>query len=112
MTPLLILVPVLGIGAYLLLSRQTQYAPPPGAPAVGSGGVRFQSYMQQLNEAMLAYRAAKAFGSGAAEVGQTTKGTFDIVAGMAAADQIRGTITASDLAQINNQVTAFKREIG
>jgi hypothetical protein len=69
--------------------------------------------MSQLNDAMLAYRAAKVFGGDAlANVVMTTKGTLDVVSSMAGVDATQGNITSSDLANINAQIAAFKKEIG
>ena len=113
MNPLLLLIPVAGVVGYIIYSKTTSYAPPPGTPAVGSGGVRYQSYISQLNDAMLAYRAAKVFGGDAlVNVIPTTKGTLDVVGSMAQVDLAQGNITTTDLANINAQIAAFKKEIG
>jgi hypothetical protein len=114
MNPLIIVLPVLGIGGYLVYRalQPAQYLPPPGTPAVGSGGVRYQSYLSQINDAMLAFRAAKAFGETSGTAAMTTRGTLDIVASMAGVDLAQGNITQADMNNLNAQIAAGKKEIG
>lgn len=114
MNPMLFLIPVLGVGGYLIYRSMSPstYAPPPGTPAAGSGGVRYQSYLTQINEAMIAYQAAKAFGDTSGTSAQTAKGTLDIIASMAQADLIQGNITQADMNNLNAQVAAAKKQIG
>lgn len=112
MNPLLLLIPVAGVVGYFIYTKsQTPgILPPPGTPAMG---VRFQSYIQQINEAMLAFRTAKAFaGPSLADVKVTTGGTLDVIGSMAQVDMSSGNITASDLAMIQAQIAAGKKEIG
>lgn len=120
MNPIVIAVPVVVAGgalAYYLLTRQTAtpayYTPPPGAPALVSGGTRYQSYMKQLSDANIAYSMAKVIGGATLDSAKTEAlGTLDVVSGMANADLIAGRITQQDLTNINNQIATVKKTIG
>lgn len=116
MKPILLLVP-LAVGAGLIFafkgssSSNPAYTPPPGTPAVASGGSRYQSYMNQLNGASIAYQAGSLFDKSDTSAAATQlKGTLDVVAGMAANDAKAGNITAMDLSNINAQVAAMKKQ--
>ncbi len=117
MNPLLLAIPVIGGVVIYLVTRPSgtpsALMPPPGTPAAGSGGTRYQSYMQQLQGASLAYSAGSLFDkSDTSAVAQQFKGTLDVVGQMAAADQKAGNITSTDLTNINNQIAALKKQIG
>ena len=110
MNPLLIIVPVgIGVAAYMLL-KPSGVTPPPGVPAAGSGGVRYQSYMQQLQAAMLGYQAGAAFGD-TADVAGTTKATISTIVQMAQADLQLATITTTDMANIQRQANAYLAQV-
>jgi hypothetical protein len=114
---LVLVVPAgLAVGLYLVLkpSSTPAYAtPPPGTPTAMNGGERYQSYMQQLQVASIAYQAGSLFDKSAVSAAaQQFKGTLDVVGQMAAADQRAGNITVADLNGINNQIAAFKKQIG
>jgi hypothetical protein len=118
MNPMLILIPVgLGVAGYLILSAKNTvssiYQPPPGSPALGSGGARYQSYMDQLNAANIAYAAASIFDSSATSgAAQQLKGTLDVVGNMAQLDLQAKTITQQDLTNIQTKIAALKKQIG
>jgi hypothetical protein len=116
MNPLVIIVPAgIGVGLYFLLRPSTPaYAtPPPGTPTAQSGGPRYQTYMQQLQGASLAYTAGSLFDKSAtSSAAQQFKGTLDVVGQMAAADQKANNITVADLNAINSQIAVLKKQIG
>jgi hypothetical protein len=118
MSPWLLLVPVVGVGGYIfytyVLAPQTpvNLAPPPGAPAIVSGGARAQSYLKQLSDASMGYAAAKIIG-GATLSSATTecKATLDVVAAMAQDDAAVGRITQTDLTHINAKIASMKTQL-
>lgn|SRR5574342_206583 len=114
MNPLALLIPVgLGVGAYLVFKPKTpQYQPPPGNPTQVSGGPRYQSYMEQLQAASLAYDAASLFGKAPPEAVSQFKNTLDVVGQMAQVDQQRGNITGNDYGAIQSSISSLKRKVG
>ena len=96
----LFLIPILGLGAYLLLKG-------PAAPVPGSGGVRYRSYIDQITAAVLSYQASATFDAASKAAASTmAKATLQIIQQMATADQISGAITTTDIANINTAVSA------
>ena len=118
MNPLLVAIPVLGgVALYLLWPKSSAtpspYTPPPGTPAVTSGGPRALTYQNQINTALLAFRAAKLIGrSAVAEAGKTLVGTLDVVSGMVNNDVAAKNITVQDKAAIDASIAAAKKEVG
>lgn len=120
MNPLLIAVPVIGgVALYLLWPKSkapvgpSPYTPAPGAPAITSGGPRALTYQQQINAALLAFRAAKLIGGSAVgDAGKQLVGTLDVVNGMVTADLTAGRVTAADKAAIDVSIAAAKKEVG
>lgn len=117
-SPLVIAVPLIGGAALYLLwpksppAGPSPYAPAPGSPAVTSGGARAGTYQQQINAALLAYRAAKFIGgSSVNEAAKQLVGTLDVVSGMVANDVAAKNITAQDKANIDATIAAAKKEI-
>jgi hypothetical protein len=117
-SPLVVAVPLVGAAAlYLLWPKSTAaapspYTPAPGSPALMSGGARALSYQQQINMALLAYRAAKLIGgSGVSDAGKQLVGTLDVVNGMTANDVAQKTITPQDKASIDAAIAAAKKEL-
>jgi hypothetical protein len=101
-----IIVPILGIGAYFLLTRG------PAAPVPGSGGVRYRSYIDQITAAVISYQAATTFDSASKAAASTTaKGTLQIIQQMAQADQVSGALTTTDIANINTAVSQANAQI-
>jgi hypothetical protein len=101
-----ILLPILGIGAYLILTQG------PAAPVPGSGGQRYQSYMTQIQVAIMGYSTAQAFGStDLPTIATTTKQTLTVIGQMAQGDQTAGNITTTDLSNINAAISAAQKQI-
>lgn len=118
MNPLLIAVPVIGAGALFLLwpkkaaAAPSPYTPAPGFQAVTSGSARALSYQQQINAALLAYRAAKFIGGSAvSDAAKQLVGTLDVVSGMVLNDQAAGRITSQDKTNIDAAIAFAKKEI-
>lgn len=102
----LILIPILGIGAYLLLNQG------PAAPVPGSGGVRYRSYIDQITGAVLAYQASATFDAASKAAASTTaKATLQIIQQMAQADQISGQLTTTDIANLNTAVATAMTQV-
>jgi exopolysaccharide biosynthesis protein len=96
-----IVIPVLGIGAYLLISKAS-------APVPGSGGTRYQSYIAQIQGAYFAYQTSVALDpTTSATASATAKATLGVIQQMAQADQMATTITSSDMNNINAQITGI-----
>jgi hypothetical protein len=101
-----IIVPILGIGAYLLLTQG------PAAPVPGSGGVRYRSYIDQITAAVVSYQAASTFDPASkAAAMAAAKGTLQIIQQMAQADQVSGQLTTTDIANINAAVAQANAQI-
>lgn len=115
------LIPLVGGGAVLVyfLARGMKpetpaavYTPPPGAPAITSGGARYLTYIQRIDTALLTYRAAKAIGASAVvDAARELSGVLDVVKNMAAQDLAAKRITELDMANINAKIEAAKKEI-
>lgn len=116
-SPLVVAIPLIGGAAlYFLWPKKaagpSPYTPPPGTPAVLPGGARALTYQNQINSALLAFRAAKMIGGSAvSDAGKTLVGTLDVVSGMVANDFAAKTITAQDKAAIDATIAAAKKEI-
>lgn len=117
-SPLVVAVPLIGGAALYFLwpkaapAGPSPYTPPPGRPAVLPGGPRAASYQQQINAALLGYRAAKMIGGASvSEAAKQLVGTLDVVSGMVANDAAAKNITAQDKANIDATIAAAKKEI-
>jgi len=117
-SPLVVAIPIIGGAALYFLwpksaaAGPSPYTPLPGNPAITSGGPRALSYQQQINMALLGYRAAKLIGgSSVADAGKQLAGTLDVVSGMVNNDLAAKTITAQDKAGIDASIAAAKKEI-
>jgi len=117
MNPLAIAVPVAAVGGlvayYLLTQPKADLTPLPGATAVTSGGNRAQEYLKQLGTANTAITVAKVIGGATlSSASAEAKATLDVVSTMATVDAAQGRITSVDLANINAQIAAVKKNIG
>jgi len=117
MNPLSIVIPVLAVGGaaayYILTQKKADLTPLPGATAVTSGGSRAQEYLRQLSTANTAISMAKIIGGDTLKSASTeASATLDVVGTMAAVDVAQGRITSVDLANINAQIAAIKKNIG
>lgn len=119
---MMILIPVAILGAglvYLLVTAPKPAVslapppPPPGAPpVVMPGSARALAYLQRLDSAAAAYRAARVFGGPATTMAaQTLAGTLEVVRTMAAQDLVAGRIVQADIDQIEQRISALKAEI-
>lgn len=117
MNPMYIAIPVVGgLALYLITKSQSNvssiYQPPPGSTTTVSGGQRYQSYVDQLNAASLAYSAASLFDkSASSSAGQQFSGTLDVVGQMAQLDLANKAITQQDLTNIQAKIASFKKQI-
>jgi lysozyme family protein len=117
MNPLAIAVPVIAVGgvaAYYFLTRpKADLTPLPGAAAVTSGGARAEEYLKRLKDANTAISMAKVIGGDTLKSASTeAAATLDVVGTMAAVDAAQGRITSVDLANINAQIAAVKKNVG
>jgi hypothetical protein len=117
MNPLAIVVPVLAVGGaaayYILTQKKADLTPLPGATAVTSGGARAEEYLKRLKDANIAINMAKIIGGDTLKSASTeAAATLDVVGTMAAVDAAQGRITSVDLANINAQIAAIKKNVG